>query len=403
MRGRLGAALVLGLVLALSAPLGPATAGPSAGPAAAPNAWTEVAHPRPGGTDSYLYDVVAPAAGDVWAVGYSFAVVGGAFEFRTYGQHCVTSASGSVDEPPVCTRANLPNREGGPATNFLYGIDAASPTDMWTVGYSRDPGQLGISLAIRYDGTSWRIVNTPNPANSNGSTLNAVAHLGANSAFAVGSYEDSNGNVTRPLAMAWNGSVWTLLPVPEVSGCTGPATLNDVDAAGASLVMVGTCRTASGQDSGFVMSKIGARWQVQVAPGDPILPVPSTLQSISSVPGGGLWAVGTSFNNAQQTAAGISLRRQGSTWAPVAVPQVGTSTQLLAVAGSSRNAIWSVGVTATSAFAERLSLYWTGRRYVDVPAGDYSNLRGVAYDPYGYWWSVGHNLGDSVMQRIAAR
>ena len=82
---------------------------------------------------------------------------------------------------------------------------------------------------------------------------------------------------------------------------------------------------------------------------------------------------------------------------------MGASTQLLAVVGISRNAVFSVGITAVSAFAERLSLYWTGRRYVDVPAGDYSNLRGVAYDPAGYWWSVGHDLGDSVIQRIAAR
>lgn len=77
------------------------------------------------------------------------------------------------------------------------------------------------------------------------------------------------------------------------------------------------------------------------------------------------------------------------------------SIELLAVSGISRNDIWVVGVTATGAFAERQSLYWNGRRSIDVPAGDYSNPTGVAYDPAGFWWSVGHDHGQSVIQRIA--
>ncbi len=101
---------VLLATVALWTTVVPAQAAPAA--VDAPNAWTEVAHPRPGGADTYLHDVVVPEQNDVWAIGYSFAVVGGAFEFRTYGQHCVDD---------VCTRANLPNREGAPATNFLYG------------------------------------------------------------------------------------------------------------------------------------------------------------------------------------------------------------------------------------------------------------------------------------------
>ncbi len=165
------------LVLGLTAPV-----------AAAPtpevdNAWTEIQHPRPGGADTYLNDVVVPAADDVWSVGYTFDVVGGAFEFRTFGQHCVAG---------TCIRANLPSREGAPATNFLYGIDAVSPSEMWTVGYSRNPREAGISLAIRYDGTTWRIVDTPNPVGSNSTSLQAVAAISATSAVAVGAYQDSD-------------------------------------------------------------------------------------------------------------------------------------------------------------------------------------------------------------------
>lgn len=180
----------------------------------------------------------------------------------------------------------LPHREGAPATNFLYGIGAYSPSDMWTVGYSRNPGQIGISLAIRYDGNTWQIVNTPNPTGSISNVLYSVADHGPTNAIAVGTYQDGATFEERALAMN--------------------------------------------------------------------------------------------------------------------VPQIGTTTQLLAVAGVSRTAVAAVGVTATGAFAERLSLYWNGRRYIDVPAGDYSNLRRVARDPAGFWWSVGHDLGQSVIQRIGS-
>lgn len=114
-----------------------------------------------------------------------------------------------------------------------------------------------------------------------------------------------------------------------------------------------------------------------------------------------MWAVGSSYNIATQTGVAASIRFDGQSWVPQTVPQVGTSMQSLGVAGIAGNAIVAVGTTATSAFAERLSLYWTGRRYVNVPAGDYSKLHGVAYDPAGFWWSVGHDLGVSVLQRVA--
>lgn len=128
--GRLDFAAVLGgSAVAQASP--PAPSAPGA------NAWTEVEHPRPGGADTYLHDVVAPA------------------------------------------------------TNFLYGIGAYSPTDMWTVSYSRNPGQSSVTLAIRYDGSTWQIVNTPNPAGSSSNNLYPVADLAPGNAIAVGTFQDS--------------------------------------------------------------------------------------------------------------------------------------------------------------------------------------------------------------------
>lgn len=373
------------VVLGLSAPV-PAVAAPAP---TAGNAWTEIQHPRPGGADTYLNDVVIPAAGDVWSVGYTFDVVGGAFEFRTFGQHCVSG---------TCERANLPSREGAPATNFLYGIDAVSPTDMWTVGYSRDPGRPGIGLAIRYDGTSWRIVDTPNPSGSTSTSLQAVAAISATSAVAVGTYQDGATFEERPLAMRWNGSSWSLLTVPTVAGCRNVATLFDAADLNGTVYAAGTCRSTAGQDAGIVLALRGSTWTVLLGPQDGVLPVPSTLASITVVPGpGGIAVVGSDGVTGQPLAGYLN----GRSWALSAPVPSGSYGRFQAVAATSPSKVWAVGL-GTEAVPLRISQRWNGRAWVAVPAGGPTILAGVAYDPAGYWWAVGHDNSVSVIQRIAA-
>jgi len=305
----------------------------------------------------------------------------------------------------VCTRADIPDRGDSSTSNALNGIDAFSPPGMWTVGYSRAVDAASRSLAVRYDGAAWRIVGTPSPAGSRGNILYSVAYLGPAEAIAVGSYQPTASVLDlRPLAMRWNGSAWSLLSVPAVPGCTSLATLSDVTRAGTGTFMAGTCTDAAGEDVGFVLSRSAAgAWTVQVNPGDGVLPTPSDLASITFVPGSGVSAVGTSNTTLSvPDAAGITIRFDGRTWRPLEVPQAGArSTNLNAVAGIAPNAVWSVGDAIDRSAFERLTLYWNGRRYVRVEAGDERNsnssLMGVAHDPAGFWWSVGYDSGDSVI------
>lgn len=373
------------LVLGLTAPV---TAGAAPDPDLL-NAWTEIQHPRPGGASTYLNDVVVPAADDVWTVGYTFDVVGGAFEFRTFGQHCVAGA---------CERANLPSREGAPATNFLNGIDAVSPSDMWTVGYSRDPGQPGIGLAIRYDGATWRIVDTPNPTGSSSTSLQAVAAISATSAVAVGTYQDSATFEERPLAMRWNGTSWSLLAVPTVPGCRSVATLYDATDVNGTVYAAGTCRDTAGSDAGIVLALRGSTWTTLLGPLTGVLPSPSNLRSITAVPGAGGIAVA---GYASTAGTAVAAYFNGGSWANSTPAQQGTYTQFLAIAATSRTQIWAVGSGGNGA-PMRISQRWTGRAWVGVPAGGPTYLAGVAYDPAGWWWAVGHNNSVSVIQRISS-
>jgi len=354
----------------------------------AANDWVEVAHPRPGGADTYLNDVVVPAANDVWAVGYTFDVVGGALEFRTYGQHCVSG---------VCTRANLPSREGAPATNILYGIDALSPEELWTVGYSRDPREPGIGLTIHYTNGTWRIVDSPNPPGAFSSILTAVSANSSTNALAVGSYQDGGTLEERPLAIGWDGATWRLIAVPTAPGCTDRGRLTDVTKLAGRYYVTGICRTTGGSEESYVLEVANRSWSALLRPDSSTLGPGDALASITVVPPALLWAVGSNATEG----TGVSIALRGGVWSNLPVPQAGLYTQLTGVAGTSRVDAWAVGSTSQGAGPQRLSLQWVGKggTWSVVPAGAATSLAAVAFDPAGYYWAVGHNNSVSVIQR----
>jgi hypothetical protein len=352
--------------------------------AAAPRAgqWTEVPHTRPSG-DQELHDAFSPGPDDVWAVGHRFVSVGGAFEFRTYAQHWDGSSWTWV--PTV-------DREGGPATNFLFGVGGSSPADVWAVGYSRNPGQASVTLVERWDGSAWSIVPSPSPSPS-GSYLLDVSAASPTDAWAVGEQSDPGTLTERPLVLHWDGASWSAVPYAAVAGCTDRARLTTVDATARPVLVGGTCRTATGAEQGFVARRTATGWALEAGAGT--LPAPSTVEGLDRA-GADVWAVGS------DDAGALTVRRSGGAWAVVPTPHVGDADQLLAVDGRGARNVWAVGLTSHgTAFAERLALHWDGSAWRAVPAGDYSRLEGVAFDGTGDVWAVGSDVGKSLILRGA--
>src|SRR3954453_16971703 len=83
------------------------------------------------------------------------------------------------------------------------------------------------TLAEHWDGSAWSVVPSPNPSSGN-NTLNSVAAISANDAWAVGS---SSGG---PIALHWDGSTWSSAAVPSAGSLTGVSAVasNDVWAVG---------------------------------------------------------------------------------------------------------------------------------------------------------------------------
>jgi len=128
--------------------------------------------------------------------------------------------------------------------NALTGVDAIAPDDAWAVGQYLDVSTTGLlwdTVAEHWDGSTWSIVPSPTPALDGGNvTMSAVAAISANDVYAVGSddYTGSNGSTADAVMMHWNGSAWSLVPVPE-PGSPDFTTLGGVTASPGAVMTVG--------------------------------------------------------------------------------------------------------------------------------------------------------------------
>ena len=119
------------------------------------------------------------------------------------------------------TVSPTPNVAGANDTS-LNAVDCTSANSCMAVGGTiicNDTPPCTINptystVAEHWDGTSWKIVPTPDPFSSTPISLNGVSCPRPNVCFAVGSSESSS----TPLIELWNGTSWSHQPSPAVPG-----------------------------------------------------------------------------------------------------------------------------------------------------------------------------------------
>lgn len=96
--------------------------------------------------------------------------------------------------------------------NQLNSVSCTSPASCTAVGwYATSVGWS--TLAEYWDGSTWAIQATPNPADSGESSLNGVSCTSDTSCTAVGWFEKSNAH-EFPVAEYWDGSTWVIQVTP---------------------------------------------------------------------------------------------------------------------------------------------------------------------------------------------
>ena len=162
------------------------------------------------GTTNHLMvfeSVYALASNDVWAVGWD----------RDYSisSRPVSSLVAHYDGS-TWTRVPSPN----PRTrNIMYGVLGLSSTNVWAVGVAQNVSS-GIeedSLMMRWNGTSWTTVTTPEGELGSSDRLLSVAAVSASSLWGIGYYNSPTSGLTEPLLLHWDGSSVVKNPAPDLA------------------------------------------------------------------------------------------------------------------------------------------------------------------------------------------
>jgi hypothetical protein len=168
-------------------------------------------------------------------------------------------------------RLSITPNPGGAEDSFLQAVSCVSPVSCVAVGRFefevREVSVQSATLIERWDGARWRIERSPNPAGTRGAGLQAVDCSSAQRCTAVG-WDQLPGGAYRPLVVGWDGTAWTIQPVPSFRG-SRDSELNAIACAREdSCTAVGFTQ----QSAGAVMLGLtwdGSRWETLRMPALP--------------------------------------------------------------------------------------------------------------------------------------
>ena len=333
-----------------------------------------------------LYDVAAASASNVWAVGLndggslimhwngaawsSLSENEGGFLYRvaTTGASNAWAVGGTDWFSPATliyhwdgtawTRQASPNPPSG---GYFEGVAAASASDAWAVGEygtggpGNDTGLADRTLIEHWNGSSWATVPspvTPGPAGA----LSGVSVVSPDDAWAVGWTGDGSSTFSA-LTEHWNGTAWTVVPVPAAAG-TG-VDPESVVAVSADDVWAVGLTTGPGPSRNVILHWNGTSWKRSAVPAGSRTGI---LHGVTASSAGNVWAVGQTYNSAGNcgpTCQTSTLHYNGCMWSRVPSPNPGNAylNVLFGAAIISRGNVWAVGSTD---YESTLILHWNG-------------------------------------------
>lgn len=168
--------------------------------------WTIVPSPNIDGTDNYLYAVVSPSPGDLWAFG--FASGREPWEEQPITLHWTGESWVKIENPMELTT----------------GITAASATpskEIWVISGVVGNNSLLESAVRSSNGNQWTRTFLPKLEFP---IVSAISALSLNDVWVVGNKRSDyppdagpNRSSTRSLVLHWNGTAWAEVPGPDPS------------------------------------------------------------------------------------------------------------------------------------------------------------------------------------------
>jgi hypothetical protein len=241
-------------------------------------AWARQTTPVPeGASRSSLSGLACPATTNCIAVG------------STVDLENVKHALAMTWNGATWTIAPVPEPAGA-KSSWLTDIVCTSATVCKAVGTYVNSSGVRQTLITNLSGSSWALVASPNMSGSKSNDLGSISCSSASACYAVGNYTDSTG-VTKPLAIGWNGTSWSISVVPAPSGATY-SSLSGVACLTNNCKAVGTYFNSIGVQKSFASQWLGSSWTA-MAPPEPSGADTSQLRAISCVSTSVCSAVGT--------------------------------------------------------------------------------------------------------------
>jgi hypothetical protein len=236
----------------------------------------------------------------------------------------------------------------------LNAVSCISPSACTSVGSFDNVSGTG-TLAERWDGTSWSIQASPNPAGALTSVLLGVSCPAAAFCVAVGNYRDGAGE-GKALVEAWNGSSWSVMPASPPAGARR-SFLNGVSCTStAACTAVGSYQTRSGKHVTLAEHWDGTTWSVQATP-NPASPPRSALTAVSCISASDCTAVGNSGLATGSNSRTLAEAWDGTSWSIEPTPNGTGGSFLTGVSCASPGACTAVGATEDD---ELLAEAWNG-------------------------------------------
>jgi hypothetical protein len=278
--------------------------------------------------ENVLLGVSMPTPGRAWAVGY---FVNGEFQQQTLIQH-FDGTTWSV----------VPSPSPGAEQNILFGVAAVSDSDVWAVGGEEDSNGLWHTLTEHWDGSSWSVVKAVD-AGSTGNHFYAVKAVASNNVYAVGQRADA-AFPNLALIEHWNGSGWSVVSSPADSETALPL---GVTATASSLTVVGQHETDTAPYTTYVAAGASGGLSIQSTPnagsGE------NDLFGAATAADGSTWTVGWDINTTTGNHDPLVLQGTKGIWSLIASPSLGGSDSGFAgITSIPGGGMWAVGVTGNS-------------------------------------------------------
>jgi hypothetical protein len=196
------------------------------------------------------------------------------------------------------------------SSNQLWDLSCTSTSACTAVGRYTDSENHGVTLAERWNGSTWSTQTTPLLSFEEEASheLLGVSCASANACIAVGASRTFFEIFATPLAESWNGTEWSALSVPS------PEKSEFTELAGVSCDAANSC-TAVGTSESETLAEHwnGEKWTIQTTP-NPEGAVISELLRVSCITSASCFAVGQYTKEVGGTIFTLAEHWNGEKW-----------------------------------------------------------------------------------------